>query len=85
MSRLGHSLLSPDFWPISRENDRQKHDCNLGAPMLQNKQIVLSTLGGYLDYLKQTQPELSTEAAYQIAAILTQAEFSLQSAEAMRR
>lgn len=53
--------------------------------MLQNKQIVLSTLGGYLDYLKQTQPELSTEAAYQIAAILTQAEFSLQSAEAMRR
>lgn len=53
--------------------------------MLQNKQIVLSTLSGYLDYLNQTQPHLPPESAYQIAAMLTQAEFSLQAAEAVRR
>lgn len=53
--------------------------------MLQNKQIVLNTFSGYLNYLNKAQPELSPEAAYQIAALLTQAEFNLQAAEAARR
>lgn len=53
--------------------------------MFQNKQIVLSTLVGYIDYLNQVEPPLSPEAIYQIAATLTQAEFSLQAAEAARK
>jgi hypothetical protein len=50
--------------------------------MLQSKQIVLSTFNGYLDYLQTNQPELALEVMYQVAATLTQAEFTLQAAEA---
>jgi hypothetical protein len=53
--------------------------------MQYNKQIVISTFSGYLDFLTENQPELSTEAMYQVAAILTQAEFSLQAAEATKQ
>lgn len=53
--------------------------------MLQPKQIVLSSFNSYLDYLQTRQPDLSLEALYQTAAILTQAEFALQAAEAAAR
>lgn len=53
--------------------------------MLQNKQIVLSTFNGYLDYLRTHQPELSLDALYQVAATLTHAEFALQSAESAHK
>jgi hypothetical protein len=53
--------------------------------MLQNKQIIISTFRGYLDFLAESQPTLSSEAACQIAATLTQAEFSLQLAETSRK
>jgi hypothetical protein len=53
--------------------------------MLQNRQIVLSTFEGYLDYLAGAQPSLSPDAACQIAAVLTQAEFNLQLAESNRK
>jgi len=53
--------------------------------MLQNKQIVLSTFNGYLDFVATTQPQLALEAQWQVAALLTQAEFSLQTAEAARK
>ena len=53
--------------------------------MLQNKQIVISAFNGYLDFLAESQPSLSAEAMYQIAATLTQAEFSLQVAEATKK
>lgn len=49
--------------------------------MLQNKQIVMRTFNGYLDFLAETQPTLSPDAACQTAAALTQAEFSLQLTE----
>lgn len=52
--------------------------------MLQNKQIVMSTFNGYLDFLAGSQPTLSPDAACQVAALLTQAEFSLQVAESSR-
>jgi hypothetical protein len=51
--------------------------------MLQNKQIIMRTFNGYLDFLAERQPDLSPEAAYQVAALLTQAEFNLQMAEAV--
>jgi hypothetical protein len=50
--------------------------------MLQNKQIIMRTFNGYLDFLAERQPDLSPEAACQVAALLTQAEFNLQMAEA---
>ncbi|HEY9880264.1 MAG TPA: hypothetical protein V6D29_17545 [Leptolyngbyaceae cyanobacterium] len=50
--------------------------------MLQNKQIVLSTFNGYLDYLQANRPDLPPEIMAQVAATLTQAEFTLQAAEA---
>lgn len=49
--------------------------------MLQNKQIVISTFNGYLDFLAETQPNLPPEQMCQVAAMLTQAEFNLQMAE----
>ncbi|NJL45722.1 MAG: hypothetical protein HC922_08390 [Leptolyngbyaceae cyanobacterium SM2_3_12] len=49
--------------------------------MLQNKQIVMRTFNGYLDFLAEAQPTLSPEVACQVAAALTQAEFNLQVAE----
>jgi hypothetical protein len=55
------------------------------ASMLQNKQIVMRTFSGYLDFLAETQPALSAEAACQVAALLTQAEFGLQLAENHRQ
>lgn len=53
--------------------------------MFQNRQIVISTFNGYLDFLAETQPELSREVACQVAAMLTQAEYSLQIADATRK
>ncbi|MGB3201278.1 MAG: hypothetical protein WBA99_10265 [Nodosilinea sp.] len=53
--------------------------------MLQNKQIIISTFNGYLDFLAESQPALSPDTACQVAAILTQAEFSLQVAETNRK
>lgn len=50
--------------------------------MLQNKQIIMRTFNGYLDFLAENQPALSPDAACQVAALLTQAEFNLQIAEA---
>ena len=51
--------------------------------MLQNKQIIMRTFNGYLDFLAERQPDLSPEAACQVAALLTQAEFNLQMAESI--
>jgi hypothetical protein len=53
--------------------------------MLQNKQIITSTFNGYLAFLAETQPSLSPEVACQVAATLTQAEFSLQLADSSGR
>ncbi|MGB3308361.1 MAG: hypothetical protein WBG32_15375 [Nodosilinea sp.] len=53
--------------------------------MLQNKQIILSTFNGYLDFLSESQPALPPDAACQVAALLTQAEFNLQVAESNRK
>lgn len=53
--------------------------------MLQNKQIILSIFHGYLDYLREAQPDFSLETAYQVAAMLTQAETNLQIAESHRQ
>jgi hypothetical protein len=53
--------------------------------MLQNKQIVISTFNGYLDFLASSQPTLAPDTACQVAAILTQAEFNLQLAETSRK
>ncbi|HEY9761552.1 MAG TPA: hypothetical protein V6D07_03445 [Trichocoleus sp.] len=50
--------------------------------MIQNKQIVISTFNGYLDYLQANRPDLPSEVMIQVAATLTQAEFTLQAAEA---
>ncbi|MBE9139979.1 hypothetical protein IQ254_22745 [Nodosilinea sp. LEGE 07088] len=49
--------------------------------MLQNKQIIIRTFNGYLDFLAESQPSLPPEMACQVAAMLTQAEFNLQVAE----
>ena len=53
--------------------------------MLQNKQIVISTFNGYLDFLASSQPTLAPDTACQVAALLTQAEFNLQLAEVSRK
>ncbi len=53
--------------------------------MLQNKQIIMRTFNGYLDFVTESQPALSPEAACQVAAALTQAEFNLQLAESNRK
>jgi len=53
--------------------------------MLQNKQIIISTFNGYLDFLADSQPALPPEVACQVAAMLTQAEFNLQTAENSRK
>jgi hypothetical protein len=53
--------------------------------MLQNKQIIISTFNGYLDFLAESQPSLPAEMACQVAAMLTQAEFNLQVAENSRK
>ncbi|MBE9108792.1 hypothetical protein IQ273_05095 [Nodosilinea sp. LEGE 07298] len=53
--------------------------------MLQNKQIVMSTFNGYLDFLSESQPAISPDTACQVAALLTQAEFNLQVAENSRK
>lgn len=50
--------------------------------MIQSKQIVISTFNGYLDYLQTHRPDLPPEVMVQVAATLTQAEFTLQTAEA---
>ncbi|HIK46235.1 MAG TPA: hypothetical protein IGR64_15345 [Leptolyngbyaceae cyanobacterium M65_K2018_010] len=52
--------------------------------MLQNKQIIMRTFNGYLDFLTETQPNLPPDIACQVAATLTQAEFNLQLAENSR-
>jgi hypothetical protein len=53
--------------------------------MLQNKQIIMRTFNGYLDFLAESQSDLSLDVACQVAAILTQAEFNLQLAENSRK
>ncbi|MFQ4135724.1 hypothetical protein PGN35_005335 [Nodosilinea sp. PGN35] len=53
--------------------------------MLQNKQIIMRTFNGYLDFLTESQPALSPDTACQVAALLTQAEFNLQIAENSRK
>lgn len=50
-----------------------------------NKVIITSTFQGYLTFLADTQPSLSPEVACQVAASLTQAEFSLQLADNTRK
>lgn len=53
--------------------------------MQPNKLIITSTFQGYLTFLAETQPSLPPEIACQIAATLTQAEFSMQMAENTRK
>ncbi|WP_156119935.1 hypothetical protein [Leptolyngbya sp. KIOST-1] len=53
--------------------------------MLQNKQIIMRTFNGYLDFLAESQPSIAPETACQVAAMLTQAEFNLQLAENSRK
>ncbi|QQE63979.1 hypothetical protein GFS31_06510 [Leptolyngbya sp. BL0902] len=53
--------------------------------MQQNKVIITSTFQGYLTFLAETQPSLSPEVACQVAATLTQAEFTMQMAEHTRK
>ncbi len=53
--------------------------------MLQSKQIIMRTFNGYLDFLAESQPALSADAACQVAAMLTQAEFNLQLSENARK
>lgn len=53
--------------------------------MLHNKQIIMRTFNGYLDFLSESQPNLSPDAACHVAALLTQSEFSLQVAENSRK
>jgi hypothetical protein len=53
--------------------------------MLQNKQIIMRTFNGYVDFLAESQPALSPDTACQVAALLTQAEFNLQMAENSRK
>ncbi|NJL46965.1 MAG: hypothetical protein HC929_05000 [Leptolyngbyaceae cyanobacterium SM2_5_2] len=53
--------------------------------MLQNKQIIMRTFNGYLDFLAETQPTLPPEMACQVAATLTQAELTLQLSETSRK
>lgn len=53
--------------------------------MNQNKLIITSTFQSYLAFLADTQPSLPPDVACQVAATLTQAEFSLQMAENSRK
>lgn len=53
--------------------------------MQQNKIVITSTFQGYLTFLAETQPSLSSEVACQVAATLTQAEFTMQMAENTRK
>lgn len=53
--------------------------------MLQNKQIVMRTFNGYLDFVTESQPAVSPDVACQVAALLTQAEFNLQLSENSRK